>query len=314
VKAGKDFPICSAFPHDPANHKFADKNLPALYIYRSQSSPFDDYAEDYRVAKSTLTVWWIYRPTTQDKESIRAPFANAVAKLIDAMLNEGRDPAYVHPSDFDTRAPSYVAAPASIKASVATSTTEQVYSGAALNGEIGGDVMDPPRSPTATLTGPSGAFETGSLITWAGINTLDQEVEVSVEIAGPGLLDARYDFKRIDSVLADPQLTTGGTITLGTAARAGLGSDIYALARFYDIKATNAAAKIINIPMLNDAPKPYDALEVLLSIEERQIPDLEQYDLLDDGDGSGNAEGLNAGADVTFVRDDESVIETAFYD
>jgi hypothetical protein len=311
AKDGKDFPVCSAFAHDPANHRFSEKSLPALYVFRSQSTPFGDDAEDYRICRSTFTVWWIWRPTTEAKEAIRAPFANAVEKLVDASLNVGRDPAYVLADDADKRAPSYAAAPGSIKAAVATATTERTYTGAALNGDIGGDVMNPPRSPTVTLAGSAGAFIVGSLITWTGINALDQDVEVSVEVSGLGVLDAHYDLKRIDSVIVDAQANTAGTLAFGTAARTGLGTDIFEAARLQDIKVSRGTPKIINIQVRNDEVRQYDAHEILIDLEERQIPDLEQYDLLDDGDGSA---GVNAGADVTFVREDESVIETAFYD
>jgi hypothetical protein len=309
-KAGKDSPVNAAFTYDPVNTKFSDNPLPALYLFRSQGGNFDDDASDYRVARSTWIAWWIFRQTTDAKSAIRFPFANAVAKLIDASLDDGRHPAYVQEGDTDVHAPSYTADADSIKESFATSASEQEFSGADLDGAIGGDEMAPPRSPTLTISGAD--VLPGSTVTWSGINAVDQEIAVEVEITGAGTFDANYDFKQITSVTLGTQSGSNATAQLGTAARAGLGTDIYTAAGLHDITPGRPTVKVINIPSHNGDPStPYDALEVVLDVEERLVPDLEQYDLLDDESGS---DGVNAGAEMTFVRSDESVIDTAFYD
>jgi hypothetical protein len=149
-------------------------------------------------------------------------------------------------------------------------------------------------------------------VTWTGINAVDQEIVVDVEITGAGTFDAQYEFKRIDAVTLGAQSGPSATVQLGLAARAGLGTDIYAAAGLHDINPGRPTVKKIEIQLRDNAPAvPFDALEVILDVQERLVPDLEQYDLLDDGSG---ADGVNAGAEMTFVRSDESVIDTAFYD
>jgi hypothetical protein len=309
-KTGKDSPVNEAHTYDPVNTKFTEKSLPAIYVFRNQGGTFDDDASDYRVARSAWVLWWIFRPTTDDKFSIRAPFANAIGKLIDASLDDGRHPAYVREGDTDVYAPSYTADVDSIKTSFATDAGEQEFSGADLDGAIGGNEMAPPRSPTLTISGAD--VLPGSTVTWSGINAVDQEIAVEVEITGAGTFDANYDFKQITSVTLGAQSGSNATAQLGTAARAGLGTDIYTAAGLHDITPGRPTVKVINIPSHNgDPPTPYDALEVILDVEERLVPDMEQYDLLDDESGS---DGVNAGAEMTFVRSDESVIDTAFYD
>jgi hypothetical protein len=292
------------------NATFSEKSLPSLYVFRNQGGSFDDDAADYRIARSTWIVWWIYRPTTDAKSAIRFPFANAIAKLIDAALDDGRHPAYVQTGDTDVHAPSYTADADAIKSSFATSAIDQEFSGADLDGAIGGDEMTPPRSPTITISGAD--VLPGSAVTWTGINAVDQEIVVDVEITGAGTFDAQYEFKRIDAVTLGAQSGPSATVQLGLAARAGLGTDIYAAAGLHDINPGRPTVKKIEIQLRDNAPAvPFDALEVILDVQERLVPDLEQYDLLDDGSG---ADGVNAGAEMTFVRSDESVIDTAFYD
>jgi len=310
---GRDFPVNSAFTHDPEDEAFSENALPAIYLFRSSGTgarAVEDAAEDYRLERSTWVFWWVYRPTTQSKSKKRAPFVNAVAKIIDEALDRGRDAAFVRAGDTDPLSASHEPATDSIKLAVATATTPQTYSGAALDGAIGGATMNPPRSPTVTASGPAGAFAPGSRITWRGVNALGLEVEVSVDLAGPGIYDARYDFKRIDAIDVDPQASADGAFEFGTAARAGIGTDIFVAAGLHDIRAGRWSAKTITIYVKRGEPKSYDALEVLLEAAERRVYPLEDFDLLDDGAAP---EG-NAGAEVTLVREDGSTIDTAIYD
>jgi hypothetical protein len=183
--------------------------------------------------------------------------------------------------------------------------------GADLDGEVGGAEMTPPRSPTLTVSGDASSVAVDSTVTWTGVNALGQEIEVAQAISGLGTVHAHYDFARITSVAIEPQAGTGALMQLGLAARTGLGTHILSAAGLHDIRSSRPTPKIINMPVGQGDAVPYDALEVILDVEERLVPDLEQYDLLDDGAGS---DGVNAGADQTFVRGDGSVIDQAFYD
>ncbi len=309
-KEYKDQPVNAAYWADPVNTKFAEKGLPALFVFRSQGGTFEDAAADYRTARSTWTVWWILRQTTDHKAAVRAAFANAIGKIIDAALDAGRHPAYVQEGDQDPYAASHEADAAAIATAFASSTDVVTLLGADLDGEVGGAEMNPPRSPTLTITGDAASVAVGSTVTWTGLNALDQEIAVEQAITGLGTVHAHYDFARVASVSIEPQAGTGAMMTLGLAARAGLGTHILSAAGLQDIRATRPTPKVINMPT-GDRDVQYDALEVILDVEERLVPDLEQYDLLDDDSG---ADGVNAGADQTFVRRDGSVIDQAFYD
>lgn len=309
-KPRKDRPVNAAYTDDPVNTTFTEKDLPALFVFRSQGGPSEDMAADYRVARSTWTVWWMMRKTTDEKKAVRAPFLNAIGKIIDAALDTGRHPAYVQEGDDDPYAPSHEADAAAIATAFATSTAVLELSGADLDGEVGGAEMNPPRSPTLTITGDTASVAVGSTVTWTGLNALGQEIAVAQTITGLGIVHAHYDFARVTSVAIEPQAGTGALMQFGLAARAGLGTHVLSAAGLQDIRASRPTPKIINMPAGNETV-PYDALEVVLDVEERLTPDLEQYDLLDDDSG---ADGINAGADQTFVRRDGSVIDQAFYD
>jgi hypothetical protein len=310
-KGTKDAPVNRALWADPVNTAFSETPLPALYVFRSQGGTFEDAAADYRTARSTWTVWWLLRQTTDPKSAVRAPFANAIGKIIDAALDAGRHPAYVQEGDTDTFAPSFEADPDAIATAFASSTDPVELSGADLDGEVGGAEMTPPRSPTITISGPGTDVAVGSTVTWTGLNVLGQEIAVEQEIAGTGIVHAHYDFARVTSVAIGAQTGTGLTMQLGLAARVGLGTHVLSAAGLQEIRATRPTPKTVNMPAGQGNVEPYDALEVILEVEERLVPDLEQYDLLDDGDG---ADGVNAGANQTFVRRDGSVIDSAFYD
>jgi hypothetical protein len=310
-KAGKDSPVNSVFTHDPEEAKFTEKSLPALYVFRSQGGITQDDGEDYRIVRSTVTCWWIYRPTTQNKTALRASFANAIAKVIDDAIDTGRHPAYVRDGDTDPRAPSYDADADSIKAAVASATTAQSYSGNDLDGVVGGEEMSPPRSPTVTLSGDASNFVVGSTVTWTGVNAIDEEVSVSVTLDGPGTYDAEYDLVQVTSIDVDAQAGTGGTLAFGTATRAGLGTDVYTAAGLFEISATRPTPKIINIGILSQDPRPYDAFEILLEVQEKFRVDYSQYAPIEDHDG---AEGLGAGIDVILEQSDGDNIASHYLD
>jgi len=311
VKTGKDYPCNSAFPYDPYTAGFSSEVLPSLFLFRSQGGPFEDQALDIRIATGTWTLWWIYRETTDAKRALRFPFANAIAKIIDDALERERDHAYVRTGDTDVLAPSIAADTDSVKLSVATATSPQMFTGGALDGFVGATVMDPPRSPTIILAGPDGSFIAGATYTIVGLNTIDQSVTLSLVTNGPGTYDVNYDLKQVTSITAPAQADALGTQQFGTAGRAGLGTDIYAAAGLWQLRAGRQTPKLINIQIQNSDPRAYDALEMLIEVQERREVDIAQFALLDDGSGSA---GINAGVEMTLLTDEDDVASTAFYD
>ena len=90
------------FTHDPEDYEFSEGDLPALYAFRTGSAkPTEDQAEDYRIATDAVRVFWVMPRTGQEQQRRRAPFIQALGKLIDLAFDRGRDPVYVRGDDPD---------------------------------------------------------------------------------------------------------------------------------------------------------------------------------------------------------------------
>lgn len=97
-------PVLAVRFQDPNDGVFDERDLPAIFLWRSQhelARIADDWVED----KSEVTALWIPPPSTLDRQTERAPFANAVVKAMARALSEGHDPAWVHAGDGDSLLP-----------------------------------------------------------------------------------------------------------------------------------------------------------------------------------------------------------------
>lgn len=93
------------FTHDPEEYEFVDKDLPALYLFRTGSAKqIEQFAEDWRVHHDGVRIFWVLPYASQDKQAERKAFLPAVGKLIDSAFDRGRDPAFVAVGDPDPTA------------------------------------------------------------------------------------------------------------------------------------------------------------------------------------------------------------------
>lgn len=99
-------PVVSVFLFNPHETAFNKERLPALFLWRSEDPDRYEYmAEDIRAHDTVVHVMWI-PPAVGDPErrTKRSGFLNAIKKLADVAISEGRDPAWVVDGDADTQA------------------------------------------------------------------------------------------------------------------------------------------------------------------------------------------------------------------
>lgn len=223
-------PIRTTHTHNPTRRTvlpFNERDFPALFIYRTGGNAPEWEWLDGRVKHDNVTALWVFPTGTQEATRIRVPFANALQALFDAGIEKMRDPSYVHPSDTDPTAATLAADTDSIKTSVATATTQQTYSGAALNGVIGSAAFVQPRAFTVTISGPTSAFVNGSTITVTGKNVLGSTFTRTITISNavsPATFSTDYAFKQITQVVVAGQADTTGAFQFGLGAYQGRGS------------------------------------------------------------------------------------------
>lgn len=276
------------YPFDAEIESFSDKALPALFAHRIGGKPFTMAADEYGIEEDIVVLRWVFPPTAQARSKIRAPIFSGWAKLLHDALYQRRDSAYVDPNDTDPLSRSYAAAPTSISLAHATSLGSQTLTGAGLNGAIGAGAITPRRGITITLGGSPSDFIDGSAVTLVGTNGLGTVISTMLTIAAasvPYTLAAPYDFATVTSASLDSQATTGGTWSVGTAARAGYGSPLLESAqamRIWPVKAPQPKLLIIRPKDSTQtlANKVYHAIELQVGVQERLVRDPAKYLLL----------------------------------
>jgi hypothetical protein len=174
-----------------------------------------------------VTALWVFPTGAQEATRIRVPFANALQALFDAGIESMRDSSYVHSSDTDPTAASIAADTDSIKTSTATATSSQTYSGAALNGVIGGTAFVQPRAFTVTITGPTSAFTNGSTVIVTGKDVLGRTMSQTLTISNavsPATFSTGYAFTQITQIVTAAQPDITGTFQFGLGLYQGRGS------------------------------------------------------------------------------------------
>lgn len=83
-----------------------ESTLPALFIWRTRLS-FSQMADDIRIDESVVSVLWLLDPGDPIKRENRLRMLPAVANMIDAAVDEGRDPSWIDPADPDPEAALY---------------------------------------------------------------------------------------------------------------------------------------------------------------------------------------------------------------
>lgn len=271
--------VRKVFGHNPEEEDFNERDLPALYLWRGPkgAQPFW-LAEDWRISPDTWTMLWLFRPATQQGRRLRQSFINGIAKLVDAFIETQRDPVYVAPVDVDPtavgadpKAASTAAVPSAIKLQIASSTSPQSYTGAALDGPTGALPFVPAQLPTVLVTGSGGS----GTVTFTGLGEDGTARTSRVDLSGTGTFTGDFALSRVDEIDVSAQVDTAAALTFGLAGWVGLGSEVFVLGKFVSIEVTGWSEKIVVITMSDGSkPRSYEGIEITFKVEERWIRDI----------------------------------------
>lgn len=106
-------PIVKSIQLNEPEDGFNEAWLPALFVYRPGRETrevieeFDQVADEYRFQKGRVVVRWIMNPVQQANARRRNNVIDAVRKIVDNTINEGRDINWIVPGDPDTKAASF---------------------------------------------------------------------------------------------------------------------------------------------------------------------------------------------------------------
>lgn len=278
--ANQQLCVRGTFTHDPTERSFNDSKLPALFLWRSSGQAFD-HGDGDRRSDERWTGQWIFPPDTQEKHTPRRPFGNAVVKVIDNLIERGRDPSWFDPGDTDPTAPSFIADVDSIVTAAATSTSPRTVSGAGLNGAIGGASMSPRREVTVTASVAPGAYSTAPIIIvcedWYG---REREFSVSLSANGGQTIGIGEDVVRVIEIREPAHVSTAGSISFGTAAVVGRGSVLLKRAGLDKLELSEWRPGQLRIDVLDAEDRPsysvnYDAVTFTLVVHESSVTDLD---------------------------------------
>lgn len=308
-----NLPVRNVYTYNPedARREFNDRTFPALFLWR-ESGDDDWLGADWRVDNAVWRALWIFPPAKQQHQPSRDPFLSGLVKLVSYALKRGRDASYQDAADTDATALTVAALPTAIKTSIATSAAPQTYSGAALNGSIGTGSISPPRPPTVTTSGTLGSLVAGSDVVFTGLNSIGMTITSTVTIgAALGTFTGDYDLSSVTSVAATAQAGTAAAWTFGLGEFTGKGTVALRRAGLVSLTLTNYRTRLLPIQYTDGSTEKalqYDAIEMSFAAVER----LEE-DITDTGNALNQVDALE-GVTQSFLREDETEIESAHYD
>jgi hypothetical protein len=91
-------PIKRIFCHDPGEVVFNASHLPAFYMWRAGATTAYQ-ADDWYVETTQLKALWVYPLAEQSRQQARQPFVNALVKCIAQVIERGRTPGWIQPTD-----------------------------------------------------------------------------------------------------------------------------------------------------------------------------------------------------------------------
>lgn len=291
--------------HDPTQLDFNESLLPALFIWRPGGTN-EWWAEDFLMDNASLRAMWILPPDAQEKQKLRLPILNAIAKACTGAIDDNRHPAWFDADDTDLDAPTYAAAPTAFLLPVATSTSPQVYSGAGLTGALGASALTPRRGLTITTTAAAGAYAGPIVATW--IDWLGQTQTSSYPLAlnGGETVNIGDELKQLVSLSVPAQHSTAGSISAGTPLRQGLGSQILDIASLERLNVQSWSVTTFKIQVVDGDQrvtdqKSYYALDMRIESREQRVREDSALAY------------PNTRIDVAIQRSDKSVIENASF-
>jgi len=100
IAPGGSNPVASISDTDPELAGFNTKNLPALYLFRSEIADHVQVAQDIRIETGVMSLIWVPPPAAREgAQRVRSNFAVKLFKLLDDSIEQERDPAWVVSGD-----------------------------------------------------------------------------------------------------------------------------------------------------------------------------------------------------------------------
>lgn len=297
--------VRTVYTHDPTDYVFNERDLPALYVTRAKGKA-EWLADDWAISRDTITAWWVFPPAQQATQRARDNITNGVVRLLQAAIARGADPAWQWSGDTRPTSTTLAAAATAVRLSHATPTSSTSYSGAALDGAVGGGAVSPPRPVTLTLGGTAGAWNVGSTLTVHYLDRLGVARAESFTVASvPSTFTTGYDATAVTSIDVDAQAATTGTLSVGLGAYAGHGSALLEMTGACWLHLDDWKDSILPIQMASGGEtRNYDALEMTFSIVEKHTIDTTNAARFQAQNVSGH------GPLVTLTRDDGTPIES----
>lgn len=87
-------PVLTAFTHDPEKYEIADSTFPAVFVYRTGSTPAW-FGDDYCADVAAISILWLFEPAQQGTMTSRSSFLNGILKPLYRAFHRGRSPAWV---------------------------------------------------------------------------------------------------------------------------------------------------------------------------------------------------------------------------
>jgi hypothetical protein len=264
--------VRNAFEHDPAEEDFAERDLPAVYVFRNGGDRPYWLAEDYRVEEDAWTLLYLFQPAPQSARTRIKSFVNGVVKILDRSIESMREPSYVAPWDTDPTAGTTLPSPAALMQAVPSSTSAQVYMGPALNGTAGSAPFAPAQLPTVTVTGTPCFGE----VDVVGVGSDGQPRISRVILAGTGTFVGDFQLQQVTEIDTPEQAGTTSMLSFGLGGYVGRGTNILLLGRLMRLEIAKWRQFRWTLQMSDGNPRrsyPH-AVEVTLNVQERWIRDI----------------------------------------
>jgi hypothetical protein len=274
--------VQTVYLHDLRRFAFNENALPALFVWRERGKQ-EQFADDWRSDVTTFRVTWVMPALAQEEQRARQPITQAIIKAIGTYIEEGRHAAWVDAGDTEPSAATYAADPGGFVTAHATTTTPHTFSGAGLNGDLGGAVLTSRRVPmVVTAIAPSGTYNVTTPIVWTVVdafgNTALDSIQPTVSSGGETLYGSQ-DYSQVSSIYDPGQQTTAGSLQFGAKARAGYGSSLRVRAGF-DIMLTEDWETVLLEHVVLDGDQsatvrlPHHGIQCAINVRESFEPDL----------------------------------------
>lgn len=251
-------PIAVTFDHDPGEAVFTERDLPALFLYRSKVTARTDVAQDIRVESGELSLLWVPPPAPQDRRRTRFQFAGKLLKVLDTYLERGRDPAWCVDGDTDTDAAPHLDE---------TLTTGSTPPAASFSG-----------TPALTTYFFRVAITTGGA---RGAALFKWSIDDGVTWVALGVTTAATVALGATGITVTFPVGTYATNNVYRCRAQGFGSVLATYAKFRRLRLGSTEPRPLIIEVDGTDPRRYLAYVTTCPYEEELTPDLTRYDLLD---------------------------------